>query len=1154
MIRQRTPNIRIPAAPVLFFAVLTVLIAFAASAQQAGTCQPFTKSSAASVSADQPKILDSYGKLPLSFEANEGQADARVKFLSRTSSAALFLTWDEAVLTLRRSKPDTNKEKISGAAHALPPGVPASEAGGALRMKLRNANPAVKVTGVDELAGKSNYFVGNDPTKWRTNVPTYRSVKYEGIYSGIDLVYYGNQRQLEYDFIVAPAADPRRIAFDVRGARRIRSDEHGDLVLSMGEGEIRWHKPAVYQEKDGARQEIAAHYAITDKNRVGFVVSQYDTSRTLYIDPLIYSTYLGGSAYDVGNAIAVDGAGSAYVTGSASPNFPITPGAFQPDGSYGTVFLTKFNPSGSALVYSTYLGGGSDSLDAPDAGTGIAVDTAGNAYVTGTAYSRNFPTTPDAFQTVFNGTGAFPTSAFVTEINPAGSALVYSTYLGGSGSSSSAGIALDSAGHAYVTGAAGAGFPTTPGAFQTTLNNGLGAYPTSAFVTEINPAGSALVYSTYLGGSGGSSGAGIALDSAGHAYVTGGAGAGFPTTPGAFQTTFGGGSNAYVTKLNTAGSALLYSTYLGGTNFFAGEAGFGIAVDSAGNAYVTGLAISTDFPVTPGAFQTTCGGCGPGYGDAFVAKVSSSGSALVYSTYLGGNSSDAGASIAVDSAGNAYVTGSTASTNFPTMDPLQPTNEGGFGDREAFVAKLNPGGSALVYSTYLGGTGGADLTQGDSGSGIAIDSSGRAYVTGSTDSANFPTMHPWQPLFLGANTVFVAKIDAEPSNVTLFPLHLNFDGQPVGFVGSPQASTLMNAGSDAFAITSIRVIGTNSRDFVQTNNCGTSVPPGTSCSITVTFTPEASGYRSASVSVASLDSPQSLSLTGFGKFPTSATISSSLNPSLHGQAVTFTATVNSPGGALPAGSEGIVFFQNSNFLGDANLYSPTAALTTPLLSAGLHTITAVYAGDAKFDGSTSPGLPQAVDTQSQSATTTALASSLNPSTEGQKVTWTATVTTSGSTTPAGKVNFNWGSYFHGTTTLNASGVATLTRSDLSADSYPLFAVYVGDANNGPSVSNTLTQVVTETTSAATLTSSPNPSSFGQAVTFTATINSPTVTPTGPVTFSIGKTVLGTAQLSKGKASFTTSTLPAGSVIVTATYYGDSNIAGSSASVTQSVQQ
>jgi len=1085
MIRQRTPNIRIPAAPVLFFAVLTVLIAFAASAQQAGTCQPFTKSSAASVSADQPKILDSYGKLPLSFEANEGQADARVKFLSRTSSAALFLTWDEAVLTLRRSKPDTNKEKISGAAHALPPGVPASEAGGALRMKLRNANPAVKVTGVDELAGKSNYFVGNDPTKWRTNVPTYRSVKYEGIYSGIDLVYYGNQRQLEYDFIVAPGADPRRIAFDVRGARRIRSDEHGDLVLSMGEGEIRWHKPAVYQEKDGARQEIAAHYAITDKNRVGFVVSQYDTSRTLYIDPLIYSTYLGGSAYDVGNAIAVDGAGSAYVTGSASPNFPITPGAFQPDGSYGTVFLTKFNPSGSALVYSTYLGGGSDSLDAPDAGTGIAVDTAGNAYVTGTAYSRNFPTTPDAFQTVFNGTGAFPTSAFVT---------------------------------------------------------------------EINPAGSALVYSTYLGGSGGSSGAGIALDSAGHAHVTGGAGAGFPTTPGAFQTTFGGGSNAYVTKLNTAGSALLYSTYLGGTNFFAGEAGFGIAVDSAGNAYVTGLAISTDFPVTPGAFQTTCGGCGPGYGDAFVAKVSSSGSALVYSTYLGGNSSDAGASIAVDSAGNAYVTGSTASTNFPTMDPLQPTNEGGFGDREAFVAKLNPGGSALVYSTYLGGTGGADLTQGDSGSGIAIDSSGRAYVTGSTDSANFPTMHPWQPLFLGANTVFVAKIDAEPSNVTLFPLHLNFDGQPVGFVGSPQASTLMNAGSDAFAITSIRVIGTNSRDFVQTNNCGTSVPPGTSCSITVTFTPEASGYRSASVSVASLDSPQSLSLTGFGKFPTSTTISSSLNPSLHGQAVTFTATVNSPGGALPAGSEGIVFFQNSNFLGDANLYSPTAALTTPLLSAGLHTITAVYAGDAKFDGSTSPGLPQAVDIQSQSATTTALASSLNPSTEGQKVTWTATVTTSGSTTPAGKVNFNWGSYFHGTTTLNASGVATLTRSNLSADSYPLFAVYVGDANNGPSVSNTLTQVVTETTSAATLTSSPNPSSFGQAVTFTATINSPTVTPTGPVTFSIGKTVLGTAQLSKGKTSFTTSTLPAGSVIVTATYYGDSNIAGSSASVTQSVQQ
>jgi hypothetical protein len=259
----------------------------------------------------QARILDLYGKLPLSFEANHGQTDSQVKFLSRTSGYTLFLTGDEAVLSFSGKKSSTNKAKIAGAAQTLPPDMPAPKIGEVLRMKLHHANPAAKVTGMDELPGTSNYFIGNDPAKWRTNVPTYAKVKYEGIYSGIDLVYYGNQRQLEYDFIVAPGADAHCIAFDVRGAKRIRRDQHGELVFKVGEGEIRWHKPMVYQEKNGTRQLVAARYAITDTNGVGFEVAKYDASRPLYIDPLIYSTYLGGSSDDEGFGIALDTSGNA---------------------------------------------------------------------------------------------------------------------------------------------------------------------------------------------------------------------------------------------------------------------------------------------------------------------------------------------------------------------------------------------------------------------------------------------------------------------------------------------------------------------------------------------------------------------------------------------------------------------------------------------------------------------------------------------------------------------------------------------------------------------------------------------------------------------------------------------------------------------------
>jgi uncharacterized repeat protein (TIGR01451 family) len=691
-------------------------------------------------------IAAQYGKLPLTFEANNGQTDSSVKFFSRGSGYSLFLTKNEAVIALRRaSRSQKVAEKLPGPPKAdLANDKPA--AGATIRMELVGANAELRPIGDEELPGKANYFIGNDPSKWRTNVPTYAKVKYKGIYPGVDLVYYGNQGRLEYDFVVAPGADPSKIRLKFGGAKKLNLDERGNLLL-RADGDVRLERPVVYQVVDGARRPVEGSYKLMAGNTVRFHVGEYDGTTALVIDPVLaFSTYLGGSAYANGQGITLDSAGNAYVTGdTGAVDFPTTAGAFQRNynGTSGSpnAFVSKLNPSGSALVYSTYLGGGG-----VDHAVAISVDSAGNAYVTGNTTSTNFPTTAGAFQPA-QGRAGF-TTAFVTKLNPSGSALVYSTYLGGTFSDNGTGIAVDSAGNAYVTGYTGStDFPVTAGAFKTVTNLSV-----SAFVTKLNPGGSALVYSTYLGGTGNTnrdSGHGIAVDSGGNAYVTGTAtSADFPTTPGAFQPTSGGPSgtdDAFVTKFNPSGSALVYSTYLGvgSTN------GTGIAVDSAGNAYVTGNTGSTTFPTTPGAFQSNYRGAF-GYSNAFITKLNSSGSALVYSTYLGGSFQDAGNGIAADSAGNAYVIGFTFSTDFPTSNALQPFYGGG-GD--AFVSELNTNGSHLVYSTYLGGS------KQEYGNGIAVDSAGNAYVTGETFSSDFPTSNALQPTNGGGNA-YVAKISS----------------------------------------------------------------------------------------------------------------------------------------------------------------------------------------------------------------------------------------------------------------------------------------------------------------------------------------------------------------------------------------------------------
>lgn len=680
------------------------------------------------VRRDLAKVKESYSKIPLSFVPNYGQAGEKVKFTSRGNGYSLALgptTFTLAVADQHNKNADQRNQNK---------GTKAQSSAAVLHATLLNANAAARLTGIDRLPTKTNYLIGSDPRKWKTNIPNYAKVKSSHVYPGIDLVFYGKQDLLEYDFIVSPGTNPEVIALAFEGITDMRVDENGDLLLRTTAGEIRQGRPVVYQQSNNAKRFIPASYLIKARNQIAFQIANYDRSKPLVIDPtLAFSTYLGGSGMDRGDGIAVDSAGNAYITGGTlSTDFPVTPGAFQSTKAgigETDAFVTKMNSTGTALIYSTYFGGGNR-----DTGNDIAVDAAGNAYITGLTDSADLPTTPGAFRTTPAGGDEF--NSFAMKLNAAGTALVYSTFLGpGVG----AGIVLDSAGNAYITGQAASGFPTTPGAFQTVAGGS-----SDAFATKLNTTGTALIYSTFLGGSGFDVAAEIAIDSSGNAYVTGQAQTGYPVTPGAFQTANAGVQDGFVTKVNTTGTALVYSTFLGGSNT---DTGNGIAVNSAGNAYVIGVTNSLNFPTTPGAFQTV----NAGGTDAFVTELSVAGDALAYSTYLGGAANEFGFDIALDTAGNASVVGPTDSTDFPTTpDALQSANEG-FTD--VFITTLNATGTALVFSTYLGGSGV------DSGLSLWVDAAGSIYVTGGTSSVDFPTTPgAFQTAFAGSSDAFVTKI------------------------------------------------------------------------------------------------------------------------------------------------------------------------------------------------------------------------------------------------------------------------------------------------------------------------------------------------------------------------------------------------------------
>jgi hypothetical protein len=658
----------------------------------------------ASSALDVERAAERIDDLPLAFEENRGQVDRRADFVARTPGGAVFVAPTEVgVVYGDRSK----------------------KSGIAVRLRYLGANARPSIEGAERLAGVVNYFTGSDPSRWRAGVATFAKVRVDELYPGIDLVYYGVGNALEYDLVVAPGADPSSIRFAVEGAARLHVDAaSGDLVVGAGEHELRLRAPVLYQPTADGRREVAGRYVVA-KNEVRFDVEGADASLPLVIDPIIYSTYIGGSSTELFDGVVVDGAGNAYLTGSTfSTDYPTTSGVFQGDQTNDDVVVTKLAPAGNALVYSTYLGG-----NASDFGNGIAIDEFGNATVTGLTLSSNFPTLNGFATDMANSDG------FVTKLNATGSALLYSTELGGDGAETSVEIAAGAGGVVYVVGGTeSSNFPTTANAFQQArIVAGL-----APFVTKINTTltgASSLVYSTYLGDLGQAQD--VAVGATGVIYVTGQAdGTMFPTTTGAFQGDQPG-SDAFVTKLDTnmsGAASLVYSTYLGGNAL---DAGIGIAVDASGNAYVGGKTQSTNFPTTASAFQPTPPGSGSGDLDALVTKVNATGTALSYSTYLGGSNDDVADALALDSASTVYVTGETFSSDFPTASPIQgnqPLND-------AYVTRISTNGSgagSLLASTYLGGN------DADTGLSIAVDGSNNVYVAGFTASTDFPTMNAFQ--------------------------------------------------------------------------------------------------------------------------------------------------------------------------------------------------------------------------------------------------------------------------------------------------------------------------------------------------------------------------------------------------------------------------
>jgi hypothetical protein len=719
------------------------------------------------------------GHLPLVFEPNRGQAKSDVRFLSRGNGYTVLLGSDKTVLVLSPGVNVGDHEKQG------PPSV--------VTLQLVRSNKESIARELDELPGKSNYFIGKDPGNWISGIPQYGRIEYKSIYDGIDLVYYGNDGQLECDFILAPGADPRTLSFRVKGANKIDLNPFGNLSIQLANGVIELQKPTIYQEVQGLRHLVAGNFALRGGDEVGLDVGDFDRHSPLIIDPVLsYSTLIGANNSTQVQGIAVDPLGNIYITGTTfANNYPVVDASQSTNKGSSNVIITKLNPAGDKILYSTYLGGSGF-----DNAAGIAVDGNGSAYVTGTIGSSDFPTTPGAFMTTCPSICNTP---FVSKFLSDGT-LAFSTFMGGSNSPAHA-IAVDSAGEAYIAGdSASNDLPTTSGSFEPIYSGMVCTGCYNGYVEKLNASGTGLVYSTYfgLGNIPSTLSTGIAVDSGGSAYLVGTANEIPVQNP--IQFSADGGATAFITKFSPDGSQLIFSTYLGG----GGDSATGVAVDPLGNVHVTGTSSSCYFPLSLTALSTDCAHLQSSQ-KVFVATLNSSGSQLLFSTFLQGGTASG---VAVDKIGNTYVTGTTPSSSLPVLNPIIVTSQ--LSASSGFVSELDLSGR-LLFSTYLGATGGGSST-----AGIAVDSKGGIYIAGA-GQGDFPLLHPIpsQVKQLASNGLFVAKIS--PKNLPQFSL-------------SPRVSpvlALRNVSSVPLTISAI----TSSTNFKQGGDCGSSLAPGTGCTL-----------------------------------------------------------------------------------------------------------------------------------------------------------------------------------------------------------------------------------------------------------------------------------------------------------------------------------
>ncbi|HEX4770429.1 MAG TPA: SBBP repeat-containing protein [Bryobacteraceae bacterium] len=840
----------------------------------------------ASLFANNSTRVGSFGQIPLTFEENVGQADSDVKFVAHATGYTVTLGPKQA--------------RLSG------------KAARSIDLTLVGADPHSSIAGVNRLPVQTNYYVGT-PDQWKIGVPSYESVRYSDVYPGIDLVFHAEQRQLEYDFVLRPNADPNRIEFAFNGVDRIDVDASGNLNLRINSQTIIQKRPVLYQEYAGTRHRVSGRYELTARNTVRFRVSDYNPQRSLVIDPVIsYSTFWGSVNNEIGKSIAVDKTGFAYIAGTTT-------------GDVSLGFVSKLNPAGTAGVYNSYFGDGSCNASA----NGVAVDAAGYAYVTGLYGAKD--------------QWGYCNNKYVlgAKIDSTG-AKVYYYYYGGGDDYGNA-IAVDSAGNAYMTGKTNGNFPVT--------NGSQGGFPGDAFILEVNSTGKVL-YATYLGGGLIDEGLAIAVDQAGMIYLAGTtSSADFPTTSSAYERQGPAGTQtAFVSKVNPANSTLVYSTYLGG---FTGEEATGIAVDSKGLIYVVGDTESEDFPTTANAYDRTCGTdghCNPAYSgsevvnaeDAFLAQINPSLSgvdSLLYSTYFGATGHDYGQAIALDATGHAYIAGMTASNNLPKVSPTQGTYAE---NTDAFVAEFDltkSGAAGLLFSTYIGGNGY------DEADGIAVDSNSNVYVTGKTSSTAFPVVNPLQATNAGSYDTFVTKIEMAPelalASVSVNPSSVTGGVASEGTVklakaatGAGSTVTLMSTNSDAVVPVTVTVpAGSSSANFKITT---TAVTASRTVSIEATL---GSVTKSAALTITSQSGLASVTVSA-------ATITG-------GNTVTGTITLS---GAAPAGGEAVALISSNPTVAPvpgsvtvpAGAAGVTFSIATKAVSvASTVTITASHSGVSK---------------------------------------------------------------------------------------------------------------------------------------------------------------------------------------------------------------